>query len=331
MVAKNILLMAAAGCVLSVAGIAVAQSPSKAIILKPSAEAEAAEAAADEAAQAVAISDAVGEAAKSGHAESGADAQGATDAAQAGESHAEESHGDESHDSGGAHHYVAPKQNWSFNGIFGTYDRAAMQRGFQVYKEVCAACHSMSRLSYRNLADLGYSEGEIKAIAADVMVSDGPNEDGEMFERAGRASDPFKSPYPNAQAAKSVNNGAYPPDLSLLAKARQGGADYIYAILTGYEDAPANKELLPGQYWNKAMAGNVIAMPAPLMAGQVAYGDGTDQSVDQYSRDVSHFMMWAAEPKMESRKRTGVKVFLFLLVFTGVMYAVKRKIWSSVH
>ncbi len=193
------------------------------------------------------------------------------------------------------------------------------------------ACHSMSRLSYRNLSALGYTEGEIKAIAADVMVTDGPNDDGEMYERQGRPSDPFKSPYPNVQAAKAVNNGAYPPDLSLIAKARAGGADYIYAILTGYEEAPVNKELLPGQHWNKAMAGNIIAMPAPLTAGQVAYGDGTDQSVDQYARDVAHFLTWAAEPHMESRKRTGLKAFLFLLVFTGVMYAVKRKIWSSVH
>lgn len=326
MVAKNLLLMAAAGCVLSVAGIAVAQSPSKAIILKPSPEAEAAEAAADEAAKAVAASESASESVS--ETASDASREAASEDAEAAPAAA---HAEESTDSAAAHHYVVPKQNWSFNGIFGTYDRASMQRGFQVYKEVCAACHSMSRLSYRNLADLGYSEAEIKAIAADVMVTDGPNDDGEMYERPGRPSDHFKSPYPNVQAAKSVNNGAYPPDLSLLGKARAGGADYLYAILTGYEEAPANKALLPGQHWNKAMAGNVIAMPAPLMAGQVAYGDGTDQSVDQYARDVSHFLAWAAEPKMEARKRTGVKVFLFLLVFTGVMYAVKRKIWSNVH
>lgn len=231
---------------------------------------------------------------------------------------------------GHATHEIA-EQNWSFNGIFGTYDRAALQRGFQVYKEVCAACHSMSRLSYRNLADLGYTEAEIKAIAADASVTDGPDDEGEMYDRPGRPSDHFKAPYANVQAAKSVNNGAYPPDLSLIAKARHGGADYIYALLTGYEEAPANRELLLGQHWNKAMNGNIIAMPAPLSAGQVAYGDGADQSVDQYARDVAQFLTWAAEPKMEIRKRTGVKVFLFLLVFTGVMYAVKRKIWSTVH
>jgi len=228
-------------------------------------------------------------------------------------------------------HYKVAKQDWSFSGVFGTYDRAALQRGFQVYKEVCAACHSMGRLSYRNLSDLGYNEEEIKAIAADVMITDGPNDEGDMFERTGLPSDSFKAPYPNVQAAKAVNNGAYPVDLSLIAKARMGGPDYLYALLTGYEDAPTNRDLLPGQYWNKAMAGNIIAMPAPFTAGQIVYGDNAPQSVDQYARDVSHFLMWAAEPKMEVRKRTGIKVFLFLLVFTGVMYALKRKIWASMH
>ncbi|HEY8189940.1 MAG TPA: cytochrome c1, partial [Micavibrio sp.] len=235
------------------------------------------------------------------------------------------------HDQSSSHHFVIPEQEWSFNGIFGTYDRAALQRGFQVYKEVCSACHSMSRLSYRNLSDLGYSDAEVKAIAADVMVADGPNDEGEMFERPGRPSDHFKSPYANIQAAKYANNGAFPPDMSLLAKARHGGADYIYSILTGYEEAPTNKELLPGQYWNKAMAGNIIAMPQPIHAGQVTYSDGANQDVDQYARDVAQFLTWASEPHMEERKRTGVKVFLFLLVFAGVMYAAKRKLWSNVH
>ncbi|AGH98398.1 cytochrome c1 [Micavibrio aeruginosavorus] len=224
-----------------------------------------------------------------------------------------------------------PKVDWSSNGIFGTYDRASLQRGFQVYREVCSACHGMNRLSYRDLAALGYSEGEIKAIAASYMITDGPNEDGEMFERAGRPSDRFKNPYPNENAAKSVNNGALPADLSLIAKARKGGPDYIHAILTGYAEAPEGTTLLPGQHWNTYMPGHIIAMPAPLIDGQVAYEDGTNQTVDQYAKDVSHFLEWAAEPKMEVRKQTGLKAFLFLLVFTGVAYAVKRKIWSSVH
>lgn len=227
--------------------------------------------------------------------------------------------------------YPLPKQRWSFDGVFGTYDRSALQRGFQVYREVCAACHGMDYLSYRNLADLGYSDGQIKALAAEYMIMDGPDDEGEMFERPGLPSDRFKNPYPNPQAAKAVNNGAYPVDLSLIAKARVGGPDYIYALLTGYEEAPANREMLPGQYWNRAMAGHVISMPPPLSAGQVVYADGTDQGVDQYARDVAQFLMWAAEPKLEVRKYTGVKVFLFLLVFTGVLYGVKRKIWSSVH
>lgn len=242
--------------------------------------------------------------------------------------HGAEAAGAASHSTG---HPVIPEQSWSFDGIFGTYDRAALQRGFQVYKEVCSACHSMNRLAYRNLADLGYTEGEIKAIAADVSITDGPNDEGDMFDRPGRPSDHFRAPYANIQAAKYANNGAFPPDLSLIAKARHGGANYIYAILTGYEEPPANRELLPGQYWNKAMNGNVLAMPAPLNAGQVAYGDGTDQSVDQYARDVAQFLTWASEPHMEVRKRTGVKVFLFLLVFTGVLYAAKRKVWTKVH
>lgn len=228
-------------------------------------------------------------------------------------------------------HPVMAELPWSFNGIFGTYDRAALQRGFQVYKEVCAACHSMNRLAYRNLADLGYSDAEVKAIAADAMVPDGPNDEGDMFERPGRPSDRFKSPYANVQQAKYANNGAYPPDLSLISKARHGGANYIHAILTGFEDPPANREIMPGQYWNTAMNGNVLAMPPPLNAGQVTYSDGTPESVDQYARDVAHFLTWAAEPHMEEQKRTGVKVFLFLLVFTGVMYGVKRKLWSKVH
>lgn len=230
-----------------------------------------------------------------------------------------------------AEQHPLAKLKWSFDGIFGTYDRGALQRGFQVYKEVCAACHSMDRLSYRNLAELGYTEAEIKAIAAEATMTDGPDEEGEMYERPGRPSDRFKAPYPNIQAAKAVNNGAYPPDFSLLDKSRHGGADYIYAILTGYSDAPSGVELMPGQYWNKAMHGNVIAMPPPLSVDQVAYSEGTEQSVEQYAKDVAHFMTWASEPTMEIRKKTGVKAFLFLLIFSAVLYGVKRKIWSDLH
>jgi ubiquinol-cytochrome c reductase cytochrome c1 subunit len=320
MVAKHFLLLAAATICLSVPAMA----QSKPIILKGGTE---------EVVPVAEESVTEGEVATSQADETsgGADTS-STDVHHTAESAAvDHAPGDEA--SGAASHgaHEIAKQKWSFNGIFGTYDRAALQRGFQVYKEVCAACHSMSRLAYRNLEDLGYSEAEIKAIAADATINDGPNDEGEMFDRPGRPSDAFKAPYPNVQAAKSVNNGAYPPDLSLISKSRYGGADYIYAILTGYEEPPANRELMPGQSWNKAMTGNVIAMPAPLSAGQVIYGDGADQSVDQYARDVAQFLTWASEPKMEVRKRTGVKVFLFLLVFTAVMYAVKRKIWADLH
>ncbi len=224
-----------------------------------------------------------------------------------------------------------PKQQWHFSGPLGTYDRAALQRGFQVYRQVCSACHSMKLLSYRNLEDLGYSEAQVKAIAGEYTVTDGPNDEGEMFDRPALPSDRFVSPYPNDAAAKYANNGALPPDMSLLAKARKNGPDYIYAVLTGYEEPHGDTHLLPGQHYNKYMAGHVIAMAPPLSDGLVAYEDGSSTTVDQYSRDVSEFLMWAAEPKMEARKQTGVKAILFLLAFFGIMYAVKKKLWAGLH
>jgi ubiquinol-cytochrome c reductase cytochrome c1 subunit len=224
-----------------------------------------------------------------------------------------------------------PHVKWSFDGPFGTYDKAALQRGYKIYREVCSSCHAMKRVSYRNLHSLGYNEEEIKAIAAQYTVTDGPNDEGEMFERAARPSDHFKSPFANDNAAKYANNGALPPDMSLLAKARMGGPDYIYGILTGYEEPPADKKLLSGQYWNKYMAGHVIAMAQPLTDGQITYEDGTPQTLDQYARDVSQFLVWASEPEMEERKRMGAKVILFLVVFAAVMYGVKRKIWKNAH
>lgn len=226
--------------------------------------------------------------------------------------------------------YKLSKQDWSFDGIFGTYDRGALQRGFQVYSQVCASCHAMKYLSYRNLSDLGYSEDQVKTIAREYTIMDGPNDEGEMFERIRRPSDRFQDPYPNEKAARFANNGALPPDLSLIAKARSGGADYIYGLLTGYDDAPEDVELLDGQYWNKYMAGHKIAMPPPLSDEIVSYEDETPGTTEQYAKDVAQFLMWAAEPKLEIRKQTGVKVILFLLVFAGLMYAVKREIWRNV-
>ena len=223
-----------------------------------------------------------------------------------------------------------PHLQWSFDGIFGTYDRAALQRGYKVYSQVCSG-HSMKRIAYRNLADLGYSDAQIKTIASNYTVTDGPNDEGEMFERPALPSDYFNSPFPNAKAAAYANNGAVPPDMSLLVKARHGGADYIYGIMTGFGEPPADKQLLPGQNWNKYMPGHVIAMAPPLSDGLVAYEDGSPETVSQYAMDVAQFLTWVAEPHLEERKRTGIKVFLFLLAFTGVMYAAKRKIWADAH
>ncbi len=224
-----------------------------------------------------------------------------------------------------------PQEHWSFDGAFGTYDKAALQRGLKVYQNVCAACHSLKRVHYRNLSDLGYNEEQIKTIAREYTVPDLPNDEGEVLDRSARPSDPFVSPYPNDQAAKYANNGAFPPDLSLITKARAGGADYIYALMTGYHDAPEGTELLAGQYWNQYISGHVIAMPSPLSEGLVSYEDGSPETIDQYSKDVAHFLTWAAEPEMEHRKRMGIKVVLYLIVFAGVMYAVKKKIWANVR
>ncbi len=224
-----------------------------------------------------------------------------------------------------------PAQSWSFEGVFGTFDPAARQRGFQVYKEVCSACHAMKLLSYRNLEDIGFSEAEVKAIAASVQVTDGPNDQGEMFERPGRPYDRFKSPFPNDQAARAGNNGALPPDLSLIVKARPNGPDYVYGILTGFGDAPADMKMMDGMNYNKYFPGHQIAMPAPLSDDRVTYADGTKATVAQEAHDVVTFLAWAAEPNLEARHRLGIKVIIFLLLVTGVLYAVKRKIWRDVH
>jgi ubiquinol-cytochrome c reductase cytochrome c1 subunit len=223
------------------------------------------------------------------------------------------------------------KQSWSFDGLFGTFDRAAAQRGFQVYKEVCSTCHAVSLLAYRNLAALGFNEDEVKAIAADVKVQDGPNDQGEMFERPGRPSDFFVKPFANEKAARANNNGAYPPDLSLITKARKGGADYVYSILNGYGDPPPGVTVADGMNYNKYFAGHQIAMPQPLQPNQLTFADGTAASLPQEAHDVVTFLSWAAEPELEARKRIGLETILFLIVLTGMLYAVKRKVWAAVH
>jgi len=224
--------------------------------------------------------------------------------------------------------------DWTFKGLFGTYDRASLQRGYQVYTEVCAACHSIQYLSYRNLAEQGgpeFTEDEAKAIAANFEVLDGPNSEGEMFTRPAKLSDKFVMPYQNIEAAKAANGGAYPPDMSVLAKARKGGADYIYSLLLGYEDPPTDVKLDDGVYYNKFMYGNKIKMSAPLSDGLIEYNDGTEASTEQMAKDVTTFLMWSAEPHLETRHKTGFRVIVYLIILSILVYLTMKKIWSRVE
>ena len=226
------------------------------------------------------------------------------------------------------------KTDWSFKGPFGKFDRAALQRGYQVYKEVCSSCHSMKYLSYRNLSQKGgpeFTEAQAKAIAASFEVKDGPNADGDMFMRPGRLSDKFVMPYENEKAAQAANGGAYPPDMTVLVKARGGGVDYIYSLLQGYEDPPAGFSLDDGVYYNKYMYGNKIKMSNQLADGLVEYSDGTIATVEQMSKDVTTFLMWTAEPHLESRHRMGFKAIVYLIILTILVYFSMKKIWSRIE
>ena len=244
-----------------------------------------------------------------------------------------------------------PGQRWSFAGPFGLYDTQQLQRGFKVYREVCSNCHSLKLLAFRNLADPGgpsFTEAQAGAIASTFQVTAGPNDQGEMFQRAGKISDRFPPPFANDQAARNANGGALPPDMSVLAKARsyergfpwfivdaftqyqEEGPDYIHAILNGYEDPPGGFTLPPGAQYNKYFPGHAIGMPKPLSDGQVEYTDGTPATVDQYGRDVAAFLAWASEPKLDERKRLGFQVFVFLIVLTGLLYFTKKKVWHDV-
>ena len=223
--------------------------------------------------------------------------------------------------------------DWSFKGVTGKFDRSSLQRGYQVYTEVCASCHSMNLVSYRNLGEPGgpeFSLDQVKAIAANFEVEDGPNSDGEMFTRPARPSDKFVSPYPNVQAATAANGGAYPPDMSVLVKARKGGSDYIYSVLMGYEDPPAGFELEDGVYYNKYMDGQKIKMSNPLSEGIVTYADGTQATQAQMAKDVTAFLTWTAEPHLETRHKMGVKVIIFLTIFSFLVYLSMKKIWSRI-
>lgn len=252
---------------------------------------------------------------------------------------------------GGGHDGRPPRLSWSFAGPFGTYDTAQLQRGFKVFKEVCASCHSANFLYFRNLSQPGgpsFSEAQVKQIASEYQITDGPNDSGDMFQRPGRPSDHWPAPFPNDQAARASNGGALPPDMSVLAKARsyhvgfpgfvtdafiqyqEHGVDYIHAVLTGYADAPEDVHVQSGLHYNKYFPGNQIAMPKPLSDGQVEYTDGTPQTVDQYASDVSAYLMWMAEPHLDARKRIGFQVVIFLIVLSGLLYFTKKKIWKNV-
>jgi ubiquinol-cytochrome c reductase cytochrome b/c1 subunit len=246
-----------------------------------------------------------------------------------------------------------PGQKWSFSGPFGKFDRGALQRGLKVYKEVCSSCHGLSYVAFRNLADSGgpgYSVAQAAAFASDYKIKDGPNDQGEMFERPGRPADYFPSPFPNEQAARVANGGAAPPDLSLISKARsykrgfpmflidfftqyqEQGPDYVAALLQGYEDKPPAGFTLPeGSYYNRYFPGHAIKMPKPLNDGQVTYDDGSPATVAQYAKDVTTFLMWTAEPHMEARKALGLQVFVFLILLTVLLYFTKKKVWANAH
>lgn len=224
-----------------------------------------------------------------------------------------------------------PHFPWTFNGPFGTYDRAQLQRGFQVYSEVCSNCHSMKELYYRNLKEIGLNDDQVKAVAASVQVPGGLDDEGKPTERAGLPSDHFKAPYPNEKAARAANGGALPPDQSVIEKAREGGADYIHALLNGYEEAPPGVKVGEGLYYNKWFPGGQLAMPQPLRDGQVDYADKTKATVEQMSVDVTSFLTWSAQPEMEGRKQMGIKWVSIFVVLTGLTYAVKKKIWKDVH
>ena len=251
-----------------------------------------------------------------------------------------------------------PRIEWSFAGPFGKFDKTQLQRGFKVYQEVCASCHSVNLLAFRNLGQAGgpgFSQGQVKALAATFKIKDGPNDAGDMFEREGRPADRWPSPFPNKQAAAAANGGALPPDFSVIAKARtyacdfpwflvgmftqyQGhGVDYLSALLNGYSDDTHGVEVPAGKYYNMYFPGNIIAMPKPLNDGQVEYVKGADgrpqvpETVDQYSKDVSAFLMWVAEPHLEKRKETGFKAIAFLIVLAGLLYFTKKKIWARIE
>ena len=221
--------------------------------------------------------------------------------------------------------------DWPQQGVFGTFDRSAVQRGFQVFSGVCSSCHSVKYLAFRNLEALGYNDDEVAAIAAEHEVTDGPDEYGDMYERPAVASDHMPGPFPNEEAARAANGGALPPDLSLIIKARAGGPDYLYSLLVGYEEPPEGVEVPAGMNYNAYFPGHQIAMAQPLYDDMVEYQDGTQATIPQMASDVTQFLAWVAEPTMEQRKVTGITAMLFLLVLAILFYAYKRRLWADIH
>ncbi len=224
-----------------------------------------------------------------------------------------------------------PNERWSFMSAFGAFDMAALQRGFQVYSQVCSNCHSMQQLHYRDLSGIGLDPAQIKAVAAAVTVPQGLDDQGNPKDGPATPASQFRSPFPNDVAARVANNGALPPDLSLIVNAREGGPNYVYGILTGFVEPPADFKMQNGMYYNKMFPGHQIGMPPPLQDGTVTYTDGTPNTLSQEAHDVVTFLYWAANPEMVERKQMGVRVILFLVFMTGLTYAVKRKVWSDVH
>jgi ubiquinol-cytochrome c reductase cytochrome c1 subunit len=229
------------------------------------------------------------------------------------------------------HELIPPKVSWHFKGPIGTFDRASLQRGFQVYTEVCAVCHALNHLRYDNLSALGFSAAEIKAIAAKHEIPGPPDDEGQPTMVKATPGDHFARPYPNEQAARAANNGSLPPDLSLITKARLYGADYVFALLTGYSEAPENFKLLTGMSYNEYYPGHQIAMPPPLTENRITYSDGTPATIQQMAHDVTVFLAWAAEPEMEQRKQLGVKVLIYLAAFSFVMYLLMRQTWKNIR
>ena len=224
-----------------------------------------------------------------------------------------------------------PAKQWGFQGVFGTFDRESLHNGFQIYAEVCASCHSLEMVAYRNLLDIDIPEDVAKAYAQEFEVEDGPNDEGEMFMRPARLSDKFVGPYANQNAARYANDGAYPVDLSVIVKARVGGPDYLYALLTGYrEEAPEGVEMPEGKNYNEYFPGHAISMPQPLYGEDVEYANGTEPSLEEAARDITTFLAWAAQPELEERKSLGIKVMIYLFILTGMLYALKVRIWKRV-